>query len=208
MPYIKATHCKYCNLAFDGMGTPERANHSRWCEMNPKSKQYKEDLGTRATELHSGKKKPEHAQKIKKAYADGKYDHVNRSLNNVGRKHSLETKQLIKERALASPHRRLRRKLIEYNGVMLDSTWELALAKRLDELQVAWVRPEPIPWTDADGVMHNYFPDFYLPEHNLYIDPKNPLAAKVQQDKIEILTTLYPNLVILKTLSECKNFTV
>ena len=124
------------------------------------------------------------------------------------KKHSEETKLKQQEKALASKHRRLRRKMIEYNGIMLDSTWELLLAKKLDAENIIWVRPGPIDWVDTDGLTHHYFPDFYLPEHDLYLDPKNPKAYEVQYKKIEQLKTQLTNLVILCSISEIENFTV
>ena len=93
-----------------------------------------------------------------------------------------------------------------YKGVLLDSSWELALAQRLDELNVKWIRPEPIQWHDENGTAHHYFPDFYLPEFDLYLDPKNPAAVKAQKEKLEILKKVLPSLIILETLNECKNF--
>jgi hypothetical protein len=128
-----------------------------------------------------------------------------------GRKHSEFTKELIRDRALASNHRRLRRGIVEYTRldgsiVSLDSSWELALAKRLDELKIRWERPDSISYVASDGRTRRYFPDFYLPDHNLYLDPKNPFAIKAQQDKINQLTKQIKNLIIIKELDDCKNF--
>lgn len=125
----------------------------------------------------------------------------------TGKKHSDETKAQIKEKALSSNHRRLRKKMIEYNGVMLDSTWELELARRLDEQNIRWERPNPVKWLDDSGISRNYFPDFFLPDHNLYLDPKNPHAYAVQKKKIDQLQKQLTNLVILTTIEEVRTFT-
>jgi hypothetical protein len=127
-------------------------------------------------------------------------------------KHSQITKDLLREKALASPHRRLVRSIREYTKldgtvVMLDSSWEEALAKRLDEIFVEWIRPEnPIRYVGKDKKEHNYFPDFYLPKYNVYLDPKNPMAIKAQKDKIEILEKKMNNLIIIKSLLECQTY--
>jgi len=147
---------------------------------------------------------------IIQAYADGKYVGVNRSY--PGWTQSAETKQVLREKALASPHRRLLRSIRDYikkDGtiVKLDSSWEEALAIRLDATDVAWDRPSPIKWIDERGASHNYFPDFYLPEYDVYLDPKNPYAIKSQLGKLSCLKDQLPNLIILTTLDECKNFT-
>lgn len=123
-----------------------------------------------------------------------------------GKKHSQESKDKIREKALLSDHRRLKKKMIEYNGILLDSTWELILAKRLDSLNVKWIRPKPIKWKDSDGVFHNYFPDFYLEKYDLYIDTKNPYACIVQADKIVILKNLLTNLLILDNIRDIETY--
>jgi len=60
----------------------------------------------------------------------------------------------------------------EYRGVVFDSTWEAAFAQRCDALSVKWVRPDlgfPYYWK---GRPHKYYPDFYLPDYNLYVETK------------------------------------
>ena len=129
-------------------------------------------------------------------------------LSSIGRTHSEKTKHLISEKALASDHRRLKKGTIMYKGVLLDSSWELAMAERLDELGIQWIRPKPVKWVDSDGKTRHYFPDFYLPEHNLYLDPKNPQAYKVQKSKIECLKKQLTNLIIISTIYEIKNWSL
>lgn len=125
-----------------------------------------------------------------------------------GRPHTEETKQKLREKALKSNHRRLKKKTIVYNGVLFDSSWELELAKRLDFLGVVWTRPDPIQWIDKEGVSHHYFPDFYLPKHNIYLDPKNEYAYKSQREKWEVLLSERNDIILLRSLEECLNFSV
>ena len=202
--------CKHCEEMFDLSDKPSgwMANHSRWCLLNPKRDEYAKNtshIGVNSMKNPKARKKA--SEGIKKAHREGKYKHVKHN-TFLGKKHSEKTKHLISEKALLSKHRRLQRNIIEYKGIMLDSSWELELAKRLDELQVKWTRPEPIQWIDKKGLSHNYFPDFFLPEYNLYLDPKNPAAVKVQKEKINCLLTQYNNIVIITTLEECKNYTI
>lgn len=89
---------------------------------------------------------------------------------------------------------------------MLDSSWEEALAKRLDELSVAWERPGPIQWVDLAGRIRNYFPDFYLPQYQLYLDPKNYGARLTQKEKLSWLQANRNDVIILHTLEECTTF--
>ena len=64
-------------------------------------------------------------------------------------------------------------KKILYNGVHLGSTYELTVAKSLDENLIKWTVPNKIPYADPNGKLRTYRADFYLPEYDLYLDPKN-----------------------------------
>jgi len=77
------------------------------------------------------------------------------------------------------------RKTIYYNGVVLESSWELKVAEELDKLLIKWERPAPIPWKDQKGIMRLYYPDFYLPEYDLYLDPKNEYCMTIGKDKMK-----------------------
>lgn len=65
------------------------------------------------------------------------------------------------------------------NEVTLQSSYELLCSEILDHLQIKWIRPKSLKY---DG--KRYFPDFYLPEHDLYLDPKNEYLAKQDAKKI------------------------
>ena len=67
---------------------------------------------------------------------------------------------------------------------------------------------KPIRWTDGENIEHNYFADFYLEDYDVYLDPKNPFAIKAQKQKLKYLLTQHKNVVIIKTLEECKNFSI
>lgn len=64
--------------------------------------------------------------------------------------------------------------------VCLQSTFELKCSQLLNELKIQWIRPSALKY---DG--KNYFPDFYLPDFDLYLDPKNSYKAKLDTIKIE-----------------------
>jgi hypothetical protein len=125
--------CKHCKQSFDISDKPKgwMANHSRWCDYNPKRSDYTHNMKKARANIteHSRKKQREG---IKAAHAKGKYKHLNYAIF-LGKNHTEEAKKKISEAALKSKHRRLRKGVVIYNGVMLDSSWELALAKRLDE---------------------------------------------------------------------------
>ena len=190
-------NCTYCLKEFS---TKKMANHVGWCEMNPASlKRRKRAYAPRCTSNSKQR------AGISAAWKRGCYDKVDHSLH-CGWHHTEETKKRMSIGSSASTHRRLMRHTVLYNGVLLDSSWELALAKRLDELKIQWTRPKPLPWADSQGKLHHYFPDFYLPDSNVYLDPKNPAAIESQKEKLGIILKLYPNIRIIETLIECQNF--
>lgn len=187
--------CRFCGISDVPLV------HTRWCKKNP-SLQENRQQASEATAIGA-------SARTKKAHAEGKFKNANYC--RVGRPHTEEVKKKLSEICSKHNHRRLvrsRRLYTKKDGstVMLDSSWEEALAKRLDSINVEWSRPDPIHWMDEQGKGHNYFADFYLPEFKILLDPKNPRACLVQEAKIKILTALLPNLVIIKTLEDCKTY--
>lgn len=64
-------------------------------------------------------------------------------------------------------------KRVLYRGVSLGSTFELQLAMLLDELCIRWVQPKKIKYIRPDGIQSTYTADFYLPDYDIFLDPKN-----------------------------------
>lgn len=65
------------------------------------------------------------------------------------------------------------RKSYLYNGVKFISSYELKVAKDLDDNNIKWQKPSRLPYIDFNGKNHHYTADFYLPEYDVYLDPKN-----------------------------------
>jgi hypothetical protein len=216
-PFQKRNECVHCNFAFDGKNSSERANHTRWCDKNPKRESYNKNLEIQRSKI-TDESRVKQALGVKKAHEDGKYKDsgikgVATRKKNGNLHHTEETKQLLREKALASNHRRVLRSTRIYvkkdgTEVLLDSSWEEALAKRLDFLNIEWTRPAPVKWVDDEGKSHNYFPDFYLTEHDIFLDPKNDIVYNSSIDKINKLKEVLPNLTIIRTLKECKEYDV
>lgn len=77
-------------------------------------------------------------------------------------------------------------KSIIYRGYNLDSEWEKELAIFLDKKKILWDRPkDPIIWKDSNNKQRKYFPDFFIPKFNLFLDPKNPICCFQQKEKLE-----------------------
>jgi hypothetical protein len=64
----------------------------------------------------------------------------------------------------------------------LQSTYEYATFEILCELGITWVRPKALKY---DG--KNYFADFYLPDFDVWLDPKNDYKAKCDAEKIALV---------------------
>lgn len=95
-------------------------------------------------------------------------------------------------------------KNIEYKGVRYDSLWEIDMVKFFEDNNITFIVPSSIPWVDVAKTHHKYFPDFYIPILDLYVDPKNPLVIKQQTEKLEIISKqinlIYGDLEMLKTI--------
>lgn len=63
-------------------------------------------------------------------------------------------------------------KSIDYNGIKLDSSYELVFAQDLDKNNIKWERPKPLLYK-LNGEEHRYYPDFFLPDYNVFVDTKN-----------------------------------
>lgn len=206
---MKLTNCKYCNINFENLTPSETANHSRWCKLNPNAKKSRDNLAHARSFV---KYTDVMRDKISTAHKNGKYDYS--KLKGRHFKHTEDSKRKISVAALKSKHRRLLKSVRKYtmmdgSTVLLDSSWEELLARRLDYLKIQWERPLiPVEWIDKNQIRHNYFPDFYLPKFNIFLDPKNPYAVSRQKEKLEIILKIMPNLFLLKTENECKQFNI
>jgi len=101
--------------------------------------------------------------------------------------HSLGTKQFLSNKAIERGFGgKNYRKTFEYNGVTLESSYELSLAKELDKHNINWNRPKRLNWVDESGKQRHYTPDFYLPEFDVYLDPKNDYLIKIDSVKVKL----------------------
>jgi hypothetical protein len=65
------------------------------------------------------------------------------------------------------------------NDVVLQSTYELECSLLLNDLGINWIRPKYLNYDNK-----KYYADFYLPDFDLYLDPKNDYKAKQDAEKI------------------------
>lgn len=79
--------------------------------------------------------------------------------------------------------------------VVLQSSYELRCANILDDLGIKWIRPKALMY---DG--RRYYPDFYLPDLDVYLDPKNDFKAL--QDRAKINAVIEQNSVVVYILAD------
>jgi hypothetical protein len=89
---------------------------------------------------------------------------------------------------------------VDGSVVHLQSTYELRVAETLDNNGVRWMRPKCLYYVAADGVRRRYYPDFYLLDYGVYLDPKNEYLEELDKDKIG--RVMYDNGVSVYILSE------
>jgi len=87
--------CKHCGESFNNLSPSEKANHSRWCDKNPRKKEYL-NLLAKTRERASDESRSRANIKIKKAWEDGRYSNINHGEFWKGRKHSEESKILMR----------------------------------------------------------------------------------------------------------------
>ena len=189
--------CKHCCLEFEGFSTPQKANHSKYCPSRPDLAEVKAKIAKRVSESgdrfspggwNKGLKKEEHSGlasasvKMKALHASGRFP-------SFERKFTTEGMERLREFGRTRAHKFRKRGIVEHtkpdgSKVMLDSSWEKIVAEKLDEAGIAWIRPvEPIIWGDG----RNYYPDFYLPDIGVYLEPKNEGCMIMQKEKVDWL---------------------
>lgn len=202
------SQCPHCKGNLEQLNQHQKANHIRWCKVNGvvyidwnKAVNLYND-GLSYSEIIKKLNIPasifvRNASKYIKPRTISQANKLARQRGKGLKKHSEDSKNKNRVAALNSKHRRLKKKTIIYKDIILDSSWELKLAKLLDDHNIKWIRPNPIKWKDENNIVHNYFPDFYLIDYNLYLDPKNDFARKVQKRKLNKLFEQYRNIVIM-----------
>lgn len=87
-----------------------------------------------------------------------------------------------------------RKNVSYYNGCRMESSYEIIVAKDLDAHNIKWEKPKSFKYI-YDGREHRYTADFYLPEYDVYLDPKNdflihninPATGYCDVDKIKLV---------------------
>ena len=79
-------------------------------------------------------------------------------------------------------------------AVKLQGTWEVAFARRLDELEVDYVAHQG-SWVYVDGlgVSRCYYVDFYVPMWDVFVDVKGAFWDAEQAEKVQFVRASNPD---------------
>jgi predicted nuclease of restriction endonuclease-like RecB superfamily len=93
--------------------------------------------------------------------------------------------------------------------VVMDSTWEVMMANRLNELDITWVRDPKmkLEYKTRGGRMRNYIPDFYLPDFDIYIEVKGYWTDAAKHKMKDIIKRNPGKICILESLAEIGSLT-
>ena len=118
--------------------------------------------------------------------------------------------------AVKKKRRRRRRKKLwskksDYNCldgsiVSMDSTWEVACARRLDELGIRWIRDPKMKlgYVTRGRRKRNYVPDFYLPDLDVYIEVKGYWTDAARHKMKDVQARNPVTIIILESLEKIK----
>jgi hypothetical protein len=159
-------------------------NHERLCKSNPNRQNHPKGM--------SGKTS---SRKGKTAATDPSIAKAVSTLKNriksgeiVPKKipHTEETKNLLSIKACERLQKNSKySKNTRYGDSILESSYEVRTAKILDNLNIKWVKVRTgYIWND-NGKIRRYVPDFYLPDYDVFLDPKNDYLIKIDKIKIE-----------------------
>lgn len=139
-----------------------------------------------------------------------------KKLSNIRKQNGnkLETKLKLSKLTETNHFWKYKRNCLTYESkkqgtIKLDSSWELIVAKRLDELNLNWYRPNiRLPYVDNDGVEKGYYPDFYVKDYKCFIEVKHPYFVEEQNKngKIDYLKSHYDFIFWIEDEELCNTF--
>lgn len=211
--------CQYCGRICKNANSLR--NHERLCKENPNRPETNSGANfvayNQKLKLGLVKRKPSNQYIKSKELGLSKpeiSDETRKKIGNGwrGKKHTPEQLQklsntmqkVVRENpdkySLSQIHQRTKHYI--YNGVRIDGTWELLFAQYLDTHNIQWEKtPNHFDYF-WEGKMHCYYPDFYLPEYDVYIEIKGYETEK-DLEKYKVVN----NLIVLhqKEIKEIEN---
>lgn len=200
--------CQYCGKECKNKNS--LAQHEIRCKMNPNKIKVTSNFSEYNNKVKDGTLKKLYTNQFTKAKILGLQipnvsDDTRFKLSLIwkGRKHTEEEKQKISQsmheavqkypESFSSTNVNGRVKQYPYKGIKLDGQWEYNTALYLDNNNILWERPKigfEYMWNNK---IHIYYPDFYLPEYDYYIEVKG-----YQRERDIYKWNAVKNLIIIK----------
>lgn len=196
-------NCKFCNR--DAATLNSNAQHELYCKLNPNRKIRKSSMGMLGKTKASGFENKNQWSDINYSMSDETRSKISNSttelnlkrwsnpLNKV--KQSEAMKRAVENNPEAySSSNRGRTKQITYNGIKFQGSWELVFYKWCEDNNILCER-------NVKGFRYNwngdrtYFPDFYLPLYDLYVEVK---GYKTDRDEAKWIQFPKKLLVVVK----------
>ena len=154
-------------------------NHSKVCRKNPnRDLTYYEKTGishlsnkgwSKGLTKETDPRVNNMAKALKEGHADGSIETRKNFKLSTSQKEHLSNIAVENNYAEHFGHR----KVYTYKDISFQSSYEVELAKNLDVNNVKWLKPKRLPYIDFNGKKHYYTADLYLPDYDIYLDPKN-----------------------------------
>jgi len=197
--------CKYCEKTCKNHNS--LVNHERLCSNNPNKQILKsnlinynakrKELGIRGSNHFIkaeklGLEKPTVSEQTKKKISEARR---RRKISDETRQKLSESMKMAVQKSPESYTKNNvcgRVKIVEYKGIKLKGSWEVIVAEWLDDNNIVWEH-ETKCFDYVWNGNRKYYPDFYLPDYDVYIEVK---GYETERD-LEKWKNV-PNLVVFK----------
>ena len=165
-------YCKYCEKECKSKNSLD--NHERLCKLNP-NRQY---TNFNNDYNRTRKSTNQYIKAKEKGYEYKISEETKQKFSKIwlGKSLPQEMKILIQttinNKILNNTWHNNYGVKILYNNCYFDSLWEVKFVQYLDNKNILWERPKKSFKYFWNNSYHNYYPDIYLPEYNLYIEIK------------------------------------
>jgi hypothetical protein len=156
-------NCQFCGKEWKNNSV--LASHRRFCSDNPNPIKYNKKVNN---------------NQYTKAKAEGRTVEISDETRDKMRKASKGRKLSAAHRKIISESVRSRgfggvtkSRWIHYKDKILGSSYEYKLVLDLESNGVLWNTCKRFKYVDPNGKHRTYTPDIYLPEYDVYLDPKN-----------------------------------
>lgn len=134
----------------------------------------------------------------------------------LGRKHKKETREKISKAARGWSNGLVKTKWFAVDNpslgheVSVQGTWEKSFAEWLNQNEIRWekTRERSLSWTiSGDDIQRTYYPDFYLPDADLFIEIKGYMWKSTRtgvddERKLQLVQEQNPNVKLVVLMKE------